>query len=316
MSMARFRSDVRRVVEGWDTERAPGRPITPAMRQLAKLPEKPSLQQMTSLVRSRWDVGTAPDELVFVFAAGWRSGSTMLQRVIMGSGEVFLWGEPHARMDLVRRLGDSLRPVSQDWPRDADIFDPALEAAETSARWIANLAPAPGALFDAHRAFFRTFLAPPESFGSVRHSGMKEVRLSADYAFYLKLLFPQAKFVFLVRNPYDQWRSYRKWASWYDRWPAGQVTSPTHFGRSWRHLASSFLNPPSDLGAITVRYEDLVSEGAEAVADHLGIALASDALSQRVTGTSRQSEEIPSRELRQLRRAAETTAMAFGYAPD
>ena len=38
---------------------------------------------------------------IFVFAAGWRTGSTLLQRIISSTDEVFMWGELHELGDVI-----------------------------------------------------------------------------------------------------------------------------------------------------------------------------------------------------------------------
>ena len=82
--------------------------------------------------------------------------------------------------------------------------------------------------------------------------GVKEVRWDVEMASYLRWLFPDARFVFLVRNPFDAYRSYRQWDwydnwpfhTWYDRWPSEPIDSPESFGSHWRRLAGGFLGRP------------------------------------------------------------------------
>lgn len=51
---------------------------------------------------------------VFVLSAGWRSGSTLLQRMLMP--ECFIWGEPYGHACLLQSLADPLRCMTNDWP--------------------------------------------------------------------------------------------------------------------------------------------------------------------------------------------------------
>ena len=40
---------------------------------------------------------------VFILSAGWGAGSTLLQRLIMSSGEVLVWGEPFDQAAIDRK---------------------------------------------------------------------------------------------------------------------------------------------------------------------------------------------------------------------
>ena len=83
------------------------------------------------------------------------------------------------------------------------------------------------------------------------------MRLSADHAAYLALALPRAKLVFLIRNPYDAFRSYAarrdKGWRWSHRWPDHPLTPERR--RHWRELAGSFWRPakPSAVSSFTMR---------------------------------------------------------------
>ncbi|GAW95534.1 MULTISPECIES: hypothetical protein [Colwellia] len=63
------------------------------------------------------------DAPVFILSAGWRSGSTLLQRMIMTSGDRMIWGEPIHRANIIQTLSDQIRCFSTDWPRDTMFQD-------------------------------------------------------------------------------------------------------------------------------------------------------------------------------------------------
>ena len=71
-------------------------------------------------------------------------------------------------------------------------------------------------MLDAHRAYFDRLMIQPAREVNADRWGFQEVRLSADYAHYLKLLYPNSKILFLIRNPYDAYRSWaaRRNANW------------------------------------------------------------------------------------------------------
>jgi hypothetical protein len=260
-----------------------------------------------------WDPTPSSDSPVFVFAAMWRSGSTLLQRVVASSGEVLVWGEPYADSGLVQRLGKTLQVFSPIWPErhfirmGADLAPAKLTVENTE-----NLYPHPRALVAAHLAFYDTLFAAPAREAGYPRWGLKETRLGGDDARYLRLLYPSARFLYLVRDPVDVWASYRRWAGWYLDWPEGQVRTPQAFARGWSRLASSFTASSDEIGALVVRYEDLVDDPStvDRVAEHVGVSLDRTAL-DHPTHSSR--SPVPAAEVAVVRALTRDAAAAFGY---
>ena len=100
--------------------------------------------------------------------------------------------------------------------------------------------------------------------------GFKEVRHGARTATFLTTLFPEARVVFLLRNPADTLASMST-MSWYG--PEGGADGV--LGLWQRNTAS--MAAWDDPRLLTVRYEDLVAEPRremERIADHVGLARA------------------------------------------
>lgn len=269
---------------------------------------------------------------VFLLTAGWRSGSTLVQRLLVSSGRLVMWGEPYDHAGYIRSLAETFRTFAQPWPPgtpkglwppDGYFVDPLDPP--TATRWIANAYPPAEDLLAAHRAFFdRLFDAPARRMGFGRW-GIKAVRLGGEHAVYLHALYPDARFVFLHRNPWDAWLSYRRrhterrsayW--WYHRWPDEQVATPGHFGSIWARLVDSFLTWSSEVGAVTVAYEDVVSgEALTALARAADLPVDGSVLRKRLGGAGTDwSEGRPPLDLSErtaIQESAGSVARRLGY---
>lgn len=150
------------------------------------------------------------DRPVFILSAGWRSGSTLLQRMIMEhNSDLVIWGEPFAHSQIWRGMTNQFRSFTEDWP-PKEWFLSARKAGRLSDEWVANLYPDVARLLDAHRQFFNVLFGEQARAGGRSQWGMKEVRLTIEDAIYLRAIFPKCKLLFLYRNPRDAYLSYRK----------------------------------------------------------------------------------------------------------
>jgi hypothetical protein len=252
---------------------------------------------------------------VFILAAGWRSGSTLLQRLAMSSGEILLWGEPYGRAGVVPALSRAMLSLQPEWPAAASIaHEGDLTGAGLHEQWIANLYPEPRSLRDGLRAMLDAFLASPARRRGFARFGLKEVRFGVVEAWFLRWLFPDARFVFLVRNPWHAWSS-MKGSSWYLRWPDQVVATAAEFAHVWNGLAGSFTHWSGDAGAL-LRYEDVVRSdwNVEPVRELLGVCVIDAAvLANRIRGIARPPIPLDGDEIAQIDAIAGATAAAFGY---
>lgn len=212
------------------------------------------------------------EEPVFIFSAGWRAGSTLLQRLVISSQEITVWGEPLGEAGLIPKLAYSLSAISKDWP--GDLWQGmGKDLSALSNQWIANLTPEFKYLWLSHRQMILKWLKDSsiEEFG-VKRWGMKEVRLTIDHARYLKWLFPKSKFLFIYRDPF---RSYKSWkgTNWPGEFTAYNCYSPIIFAKHWRLLVKGYFEGYKEVDGLLVKFEDLVNGciSVEEISDHIGI---------------------------------------------
>ena len=265
------------------------------------------------------DASEDPEEPIFLLSAGWRSGSTLLQRLIMSDPRVLIWGEPYDECGLIQALARSMQPFRPGWPPREYFYD-GSPPNQLTGEWIANLFPSLDDWRKGQRALFDITFAEPARRAGAQRWGIKEVRLGAEHCAYLRWLYPRAQFVFLHRNPLDAYRSYCRYGrNWYDTFPDKPVFTPTAFGAHWKHLAGSFLLQAAELNALMVRYEDLAS-GAfplEQLETHLRICIDQELLRGKVGSSERSGEQAYISKLEQwlLWRAVKPVAAQLDYRP-
>ena len=208
---------------------------------------------------------TAPDERpVFLVAIGWRSGSTLMQRVLMTDPQILVWGEALNHLAMVSRLMRPLHGFTDSWP-PGDHWISHLGEVDLTTEWVANLTPDASHLKAAYRAFLDTWLAAPARARGFARWGVKEVRWSAEEAIFLRWLYPDCRFVLTIRHPVYTYLSLKQAGftpgergfvlEWPDRW----IADLESFARHWNDLALSWAAVIERLDVTWIRYEDLMA---------------------------------------------------------
>ncbi len=282
----------------------------------------PSVGQAIATMRARWpelDQGAPVDDPVFILSAGWRSGSTLLQRLVMSDPKLLVWGEPYANCDYLGSLAASLRIFRADYPVPEWFVEQGMAQGrgELGDQWIANLYPEPKDLVTAHRAMLSTLYAEPARRYGYARWGLKEVRYGIEHARYLRFLYPKARFLLLYRNPYHSWRSYRIWRNWYYRWPDQPIYTAKAFGALWRDLVEGYLSGCEELGGMLVGYEDLAAGRVDMarLAGFVGLNIRPEVMEKRVEGRGVKPDPVPAAEIRLLRAEVGAAADRLGYTP-
>jgi hypothetical protein len=260
------------------------------------------------------DDATSP---IFLLSAGWRSGSTLLQRLVMSDKRVLIWGEPYDECGAIQAMAQTVKAFRPDWP-PAEYFYDGTPPGQLTGSWVANLFPAPDALWAAHRRFFDTLFDAPASGAGAARWGIKEVRLDIEHARYLRWVYPNARFVLLYRNPLEAYSSYCRYGrSWYDIFPDSPVFTPTAFGAHWGRLMRGYLDGAEELGAMLLKYEDLIGPNPplDALDAYLGIQTDHAVMAKKVGSSVRGGEKARVNALERwlLKRATSPVAQKLGY---
>lgn len=265
----------------------------------------------------RWPgVGGRSEEApIFILSAGWRSGSTLVQRLMMTAEDTMTWGEPWHHGNIIDGLMDQLRAITNDWPPAEWII--GEDVATLDNQWVANLFPPIKALVDAHYAYFHALFAKPaQALGKFRW-GIKEVRFGSDHAAYLRWLYPKAKIILLYRNPYDAYASYRQVIDHaYLTWPNEPILTPGAYAALWTRLVKDYHAHAEGLGAFLLKYEDIKTPATQAALGRYldaHLAPAEDLKVIRGTHAGKKSNYISKIEKIMLRRALGNYAAKFGY---
>ena len=180
-----------------------------------------------------------------------------MQRLLVSSGEILVWGEPMDEAAPIQRLASSVAAVRNQWP-PANHFQRVDNSNSLTESWIANLAPDMRFYQSAYQEFIHQWLRTPALNAGYKRWGLKEVRLTIDHAKFLRWVFPEAKFLFVYRDVYSSYLSVRR-KPWLSIWPDYSATPIVKFAHHWKILLEGFLDHHSDVGGVLVRYEDLVS---------------------------------------------------------
>ncbi|MBS0409871.1 MAG: sulfotransferase, partial [Proteobacteria bacterium] len=257
---------------------------------------------------------------IFVCALGWRSGSTLVQRILMTDPSLAIWGEPLDRMGVISRVTDLVGVVRPDWP-PAHHWHTHRASVDLARDWVANLSPDAGDFKAGLRAQMDAWLAAPARRRGFARWGVKEVRWSANEARVLRWLYPSGRFVLVVRDPQSAYASLShlglspEGPGYWLRWPDRHLATLEDYGRFWNRMAVGWARAAGDLGAQVVRYEDLVAGRIDmvAVGSALGLGLRPEiALAARV-GDDPHTAPIPPEDIARLAELTAEGRAAFGY---
>ena len=257
---------------------------------------------------------------IFIAAVGWRVGSTLLQRVCCSDPSAIVWGEVLGNMGIINRISEAIciaRPGG--WPFPGMWMDPsdgrAGDGVKLADDFIANLYPPSNHLREGLQQLLFTWLGEPARKLGFQRWGLKEVRLSAVDALFLRWLFPNAIFLPLIRHPFKAYQSCRAMGG--DTWVEPRTNSPHAFAEHWNRLALSWVEGESLISAPVIRYEELISGAFDfsRLAGRLDLKLRPEQVVSRKAGASPEKDKyVLDRSTRSIiRRIAGKGMDAYGY---
>ncbi len=264
------------------------------------------------VIRKRLGPCASQDDPIFILSAGWRCGSTLMQRICSTEDRI-IWGEPYGHHLLMDCMKQPLSAITHEWPPE-HFFLSAYPKEKLPFHWISNLYPPLHSLREAYRSFFEALFVRPAREAGFRKWGAKFVRLTADIVPMLRWLWPESKIVFLVRHPLDAWSSYYRRTSqgnlWYLRWPDTAVDVHVFAGH-WRECAGSFTRSPC---GILVAYEHLNDRDfPSSVVQYLGVKNVNFEAMKIRSGSSSSQVEVPPGSIETVRKITSETAKKLGY---
>lgn len=285
---------------------------------------EPTLEESINVIKERWPyIKTNSDsQPLFIFASGWRSGSTLLQRLLVSSGKIIIWGEPYEPNELIQNLAMPLRGITNEFPNSSwFISDKSKDIHRLSQRYIANLYPEIDCLINSQINFLLNLFEKYALEKGFSRWGLKAVRLDIDHAIYLNWLFPKSKFIFLYRNPYNAYNSF-KGNYWYKKYPGQPVYTAKQFGQNWKNLITGYLNGHKKINSLLLSYEDICSDkfDFEQLSEFCNLDIDKSIIERKMDSTATKSayknqtkELINSREINILKKVVEPIASELGY---
>lgn len=286
----------------------------PSVRQFAE-----AIAELPTSAVDNPDLENEMESPIFVLATGWRSGSTLLQRILVTDPELLLWGEPLGEITPIPEIAKMISRMS-NYPELKNLCArDHLSSSVMVTSWIGALYPPVDDFRLGLRKLFDRWLGGPARQRGFQRWGFKEVRLGATEASLLHWLYPHAKFVILSRHPYDCYQSLSDagWHHVYFRRPDVRVDSAAGFARHWNRVARSWSELPAAFPAFHLKYEDLVSGRVDfrRLESWLGLRIREkEALSTVVRHTAFR-QQLSWYERLIISRYAEPGMRALGYTP-
>ena len=259
---------------------------------------------------------------VFILCSGHRSGSTLLQRIIIESGEIMIWGETGGAINHLSFAYESYRQMLGPGKKKfkfglggngnkqrKNFFNTELK--ERTHLWIPCINPSDDIAIESFRKLFDKYYGQITKEIGFSRWGFKEVKSGLFTAKFLKKLYPKGKFIFLVREPISCMASIKRF-NWMDH-PEDKNAIKIYI-KQWIDTAGSFRN--ANFGFL-LRYEDLISKNniREKLYNYLSIKGVSEKFfkKSRPRGNVNNSMKLTYYEKYKIRKHTNKIRVDYGY---
>jgi hypothetical protein len=284
------------------------------------------IDESLAYVAQRWpDLESSRERPIFIFAAGWRSGSTLLQRLVSSDATVGIFGEAFEHMFLWHQLAAQWKrfgPMDESHsvylPKKYETLSAQAIRDVLTLRSCPTLTPAVQSLKNAHYEFIEALLKKPAAAVGRTRWGFKGVRCDGNVLRYLSWLYPNAGFLLLCRNPIDAWASYASIMRVQKSpsalcLPSHLIETASQFAAHWTRCAADFLLAADRSNTRFLRYEEMVrGEVLDQIDQLLELQIDRTILDVRLTA-SRNKQEVPPEERAAIESICGSTMEACGY---
>jgi hypothetical protein len=219
---------------------------------------------------------------VFIFSAGPACGAKFVQELVSSSKEVLVWSAPAGALnhilEAMRLMDMSLSPGVIGVLSGASknkVQKKILKPEDDARPHVANMRFSVKHMQRSFQQLFSTLYGMPSSKFGFQTWGISDHTANRQTCDMLRLIFPDPKFIFVIRHPVDCLRQIKK-ASIRPRDHWGRLLeekSPVDwFAANWARLADDFYQMPN---TFSIRYEDILSGKLDigAINEYLGTEL-------------------------------------------
>jgi hypothetical protein len=203
---------------------------------------------------------------VFIFSTGPACGSKFVQELVSSSKQVLVWSAPPGALnhilEAMRLMDMSLSPGVMgvlSGTNKSKVQKKILKPEDDARPHVANMRFSVKHMQRSFQQLFATLYAMPSSKFGFDTWGITDHTANRQTCDMLRMIYPDAKFVFVIRHPIDCLRQIKKISMRpRDHW--GRLLeekSPLDwFAANWARLADDFYEMPN---TFSIRYEDMVS---------------------------------------------------------
>lgn len=203
------------------------------------------------------------DGPIFIFGCGWRTGSTLLQRLLCSHNEIHIWGEHAGILLQLRQIQEQIEQIDTLSSRHRNDYEK-----NGANSWIAMMNPDCNHFQEGVKSLLEQYYKKPASELNASRWGFKEVRYDFTMAEYILKLFPNARIIFLIRHPKACLASARATKTMFlKKGLLSDVGGPVEFLQHWTRLASSFSHPNNSSRFLLLKYEEMTASPESAIKD-------------------------------------------------